>query len=191
LNFIEKYYKKQYGSIKGYLYMKMQVAVILAILISMITTIYNNYIYLIAEIVPIAMLSYGLIRLKKKFKKDFMQSAILFGVLFAIALVGPFVLRQAIASDPFGSINYILYIVLAFLALFIILKSFASQNMMTGKVLLADKSMAVVQLDFDLVSGIKAGKYVVKNRGAKKGQKVKVKIKKGILRKTEPVEVIK
>jgi uncharacterized membrane protein len=169
----------------------MQIAVILAILISMIAAIYNNYTLLIAEILPIAMLSYGLIRMKKKFKKDYMQSAILFGVLFGIALFGPFVLRQAIAADPFGSINYILYVVLAFLALFIILKSFASQNMMAGKVLLADKSWAVVQLDFDLVTGIRAGKYVVKNKGAKKGQKVKVKIKKGIFRKTEPIEVIK
>jgi uncharacterized membrane protein len=104
-------------------------------------------------------------------------------VLFAIIVIMPLLVSNvSLGSSPIESLKYVVYAAFAVLALMIFLRIFFAKKTVQGKVLLADKDMAIVEVDFDLLKGVRAGRYAVENNGAKKGDSVKVLVKRGIFR---------
>jgi uncharacterized membrane protein len=182
---------KNYGSIKGYLFLQMQVAVLAALIISILSSFYYDFSIMVAQILPAIILVAALSRFRKDYKSESMQYVALFTVFMLIALLAPFTARSAMSGNPFAAAQYVFYGLVVLLLGFVTVKYALSRNYVEGKVLLSDGDTAAVLIDFDMMAGIRAGKYVVKNRGAKKGQKVKVKIKKSFFGKVEPVEVIR
>lgn len=192
MNIFKKYYKKEYGSIKGYLFLVMQISIIIAVLISIYAVFVKNYSYLILEIIPIFLLTSALYELWKNFRKDFVPYTILFGFFMFVSIIAPMILDYFIVvMDPIQSIRNTLYIAVIILISYIIFRTRFSRRVVEGKVLMSEKGSAVVSTDFDLLAGIKAGKYVVStgNKKLKKGQKVRLSVKRSFFKTPKPVSI--
>ena len=177
----KKYFVGMFGSEKSYLFIKMQSAIVLSIIFSVLCAILKDYLYL--QIIPAALLLVCLMELHRNYRKDFSLYALIFIVLFAIIVIMPLLVSNvSLGSSPIESLKYVVYAAFAVLALMIFLRIFFAKKTVQGKVLLADKDMAIVEVDFDLLKGVRAGRYAVENNGAKKGDSVKVLVKRGIFR---------
>lgn len=193
MNILKKYYEKEYGSIKGYLFLEMQISIIIAVLISIYVVFVKDYSYLMLEVIPILLLTSALYEFRKNFKKDFTPYTILFGFFLTISILAPMILDYfIIVMDPIQSIRNTLYIAIIILIFYIIFRMSLSRKVVEGKVLMSEKGSAVVSTDFDLLAGVKAGKYVVKTgkRKPRKGQKVKLYVKRSFFRSPKPVSVV-
>jgi uncharacterized membrane protein len=169
---------------------EMQIAVIAAVVIAVLAITFYFYVFFL-EILPTMLLAHALYEFRKKYKKEFLLHLLIFSTLFFISLILPLVFKYFIVvTSPYEAMRYWIFAIILLVILFL-LKYALSKNWTIGEVLLADKNTAVVECDFDLIAGIKAGRYVVKNKGARKGQRVRVKIKKGLFRQPAPFEVIK
>ena len=177
-NSLKKHYIERYGSIKGYLFLLMQISVIIAIVISIVCIVSKNNYYIVLEFFPLGLLIYSLKRFKEKFKKDFLIYSGIFSAFFIAAIIAPFFIQIVRVSNPFMTIRYLIFALIGLVVLFLVFRVISMGKNVVGKVLLADKESAVVQLDFDLLAGIKAGKYVVVNKKAKKNDKVIVSMKR-------------
>lgn len=192
MNPIEQYYVRQYGSEKGYLFLLMQLALIAGLLISIFAVFIRENSYMFLQVIPIFMLVLSLTKFNKKFRSEFTTYAAFFIVFFFLVTIAPFALRiLTISTNPLEMIKYSLYLVLAVLIVYVIFKLYLSRKTVTGVVLMADRGEVVVQVDFDLLSGIRAGKYVVETKGRKlrKGQTVKVLIKGGLFTRPTPYKL--
>jgi len=175
----KKYFVKMFGSEKSYLFVKMQLAIILSIILSMVYAVLKDYLYL--EIIPAVLLLLCFMELRSSYRKDFWLYSSIFSILFLVIVLTPLLLRNiSLSSTPFDSLKYLVYAVFALLAVLIFLRALSAKKIIEGKVLLADKDIAVVEVEFDLLGGVRAGKYAVENNGAKKGDSVKVMIKRGL-----------
>jgi len=79
--------------------------------------------------------------------------------------------------------------VFGFMIIFVVLRALGSGRDLFGRVLLADRELAVVEMEYDLLSGVNAGRYVIENDGAKKGQQVRIGVESGLFKKTKPAKV--
>ena len=189
----KKYFIKKYKSLKGYLLLKMQVAVILTLLISIFSNLFKNYLLFVFEVIPFFLLATAFKEFKKNYSKEFSVHFLIFSLLFFFSLVAPLFLQKISASmfPSLTGISNLIYIICAVLIFFIFFKIFLVKNYVIGEVLLSDKNIAVVKTDFDFFAGLKAGKYVVENKGARKGQKVKVLLKRRSGKPEKIIEVLK
>jgi len=168
-----------FGSEKSYLFVKIQLAIILSIILSMVYAVLKDYLYL--EIIPAFLLLLCFMELRSSYRKDFWLYSSIFSILFLVIVLTPLLFRNiSLSSNPFDSLKYLVYAVFAILAVLIFLRIISAKKVIEGKVLLADKNIAVVEVEFDLLGGVRAGKYAVENNGAKKGDSVKVMIKRGL-----------
>ena len=168
-----------FGSEKSYLFVKMQLAIILSIILSVLYAILKDYLYL--EIIPAVLLLLCFMELRSSYRKDFWPYSSIFSILFLVIVLTPLLFRNiSLSSNPFDSLKYLVYAVFAILAVLIFLRALSAKKVIEGRVLLADKDIAVVEVEFDLLGGVRAGKYAVENNGAKKGDSVKVMIKRGL-----------
>lgn len=192
MNIFKRYYKKEYGSIKGYLFLVMQVSIIIAVLISIYAVFVKDYSYLILEVIPILILSSALYELKKNFKKDLVPYTILFGFFMIVSIIAPLVLDYFIViMDPIQSMRNTLYIAVIILIAYIVFRFGFSRKVVEGKVLMSEKGSAVVNTDFDLLAGVKAGRYVVDTKKRlRKGQKVKLSVKRSFFKAPKPVSIV-
>ena len=175
----KKYFVKMFGSEKSYLFVKMQLAIILSIILSMVYAVLKDYLYL--EIIPAVLLLLCFMELRSSYRKDFWPYSSIFSILFLVIVLTPLLFRNiSLSSNPFDSLKYLVYAVFAILAVLIFLRALSAKKVIEGRVLLADKDIAVVEVEFDLLGGVRAGKYAVENNGAKKGDSVKVMIKRGL-----------
>jgi uncharacterized membrane protein len=179
----KKYFIKTLGSKKSYLFLKMELAIILSIVISIFYTFFGGFLLLL-QLVPAAMLLLSFNELYRDHRKEFWIYFLIFSVLFVLILVTPYFFRMVSmgTSNPFTMLKYVAYLALGLLLLLILSKTFSPKKEIEGKVILADKNTAVVEVDVDLLAGIRQGRYVVKNNGAKKGNLVRVAVKRGLLR---------
>lgn len=192
MNIFKRYYEKEYGSIKGYLFLVMQVSIIIAVLISIYAVFVKDYSYLILEVIPILILSSALYELKKNFRKDLVPYTILFGFFIIVSIIAPLVLDYFIViMDPIQSMRNTLYIAVIILIAYIVFRFGFSRKVMEGKVLMSEKGSAVVNTDFDLLAGVKAGRYVVDTKKRlRKGQKVKLSVKRSFFKAPKPVSIV-
>lgn len=124
----------------------------------------------------------------KIFKEDYKAHAVFFGVvlLFILAAsVFPF-LELGIAA-AYYAIVVLLAALVAFAVLFMI---FFGRKYTQGTVVVSDSDTAVVRTEYDLLALTNSGEFVVKSKGkAKKGSKVRVRVKQGLFRR-KPVEIV-
>ena len=178
---LKKYFVKMFGSEKSYLFVKMQLAIVLSIVFSVLYAFFKDYLYL--QLIPAMLLFLCFMELRKNYRKDFWLYSIIFSILFAVIVFTPLLFHKiSLSSNPLESLKYLVYVAFALLVLLIFSRTISAKKITEGRVLLADKKMAVVEVDFDLLGGVRAGKYVVENNGAKKGDSVKVLIKRGFFR---------
>jgi uncharacterized membrane protein len=177
---LKKYLINELGSEKSYLFLEMQIAVILAIIVSVFYALLHGYLFLL-QIIPLAVFAKASIALKKAYSRDFPAYFLVMAVLLLIVLLAPFAFQQVPinAKTPAEVLRYLTYGVFLVLLTLILARSVLLKKETRGKVILADRRNAVVAVDFDFLAGINAGKYVVENSGAKKGDFVRVSIKKG------------
>jgi len=178
---LKKYLIKMFGSEKSYLFVKMQFAIVLSIVFSVLYAFFKDYLYL--QLIPAMLLFLCFMELRRSYRKDFWLYSLIFFILFVVIVLTPLLFQGiSLISNPIESLKYLVYVAFALLALLIFSRTFSAKKFIDGRVLLADKNMAVVDVDFDLLGGIRAGRYVVENNGAKKGDSVKVLIKRGFFR---------
>ncbi len=178
---LKKYFVKRFGSEKSYLFVKMQFAVILSVVFSLLYAVFKDYLYL--QIIPALLLFLCFTELRKSYRKDFWLYFFIFSILFVVIVLTPLLFRNiSLVSNPLGSLKYLVYAAFALPILLIFSRTISAKKAIPGRVLLADKNLAVVEVDFDLLGGIRAGKYVVENNGAKKGDSVKILIKRGFFK---------
>jgi len=178
---MRNYFKKALGSEKSYLFFKMQLAIVISIAISMFYAVFRDYFYL--QIVPLLLLASSFLDLYRSYRKEFWLHASIFSMLFLIIVLTPLFSKLfSINFSSLDSLRYIIYVALALLVILLLSRTILVKRFVEGKVILADKSTAVVDVDFDLLAGIRPGKYVVENNGAKKGDFVKIRVRRGFLR---------
>jgi len=175
------YLKKAFGSEKSYLFFKMQLAIVISIAISMFYAVFRDYFYL--QIVPFLLLALSFLDLYHNYRKEFWLHVSIFSALFLIIVLIPLFSKFfSVGFDSFDSLRYIVYMALALVLILLLGRTVLIKRFVEGKVILADRSTAVVYVDFDLLAGIRPGKYVVENNGAKKGDLVKILVRRGFLR---------
>lgn len=185
---LKKRYKKEYGSIEPYIVLKMQIAVILALIISVLGVVITPNLHMLNTITLVIVL-HSLIQIRENFKEKMIKYTAIFGVMYLIAIVIPIVfLRRTISISP-TSLDMILLVLISLLALLFIMKLMITKKGVKGEVILADKETAVIKVNYDLMTGIKPGKYAVDNKGAKKGDKVKVSLSKIPFQKPSPQKI--
>jgi uncharacterized membrane protein len=185
----KEYFVTMFGSEKSYLFARMQLAIVLSIIFSVLYAISGDYLF--PQIIPAALLLACLTELYRDHRKDFLPYASIFIALFAVIVAAPLLFDNvSLGSSPIESLKYVVYAVFAVLAIMIFLRAFSAKKTVQGKVLLADKSLAIVEVDFDLLKGVKAGRYAVENNGAKKGDSVRVLIKRGLFRGPHPHKIM-
>jgi len=178
---MRSYFIRALGSEKSYIFFKMQLAIVISIAISMFYAVFRDYLYL--QIAPLLLLILSFSDLYRIYRKEFRLYASIFSTLFLIIVLTPlFSQIFSISVYSLDSLRYIIYLALGLLVVLFLSRTVLTKKFVEGKVVLADKSIAVVDVDFDLLAGIRPGKYVVENNGAKKGDSVKVFVKRSFLR---------
>jgi len=185
----KKYLVKQFGGEKSYLFVMLQFAILLSITLSILYTIFKGWICLL-QIIPLVLLFQAFSSLRKD--NEFWKIVAVFSVMFIAVLLAPILLQSGTSMlQPTDMLRYVTYLVFAVLVLIVAMRGLLSRKETRGKVLLADKKLAVVDIDFDFFAGIKAGRYVMQNSGAKKGDSVKVMVKSAVFRGSYPFKVVK
>ena len=178
---LKKCFAKEFGSEKSYLFVKMQFAIVLSIAISLLYAVLRDGLYL--QILPALLLFACFTELYKNYKEDFWLYFTIFLILFLVIVLTPIVFHGlSLAYNPIDSLKYLVFAAFVVLILLVFLRVISAKKIITGRVLLADKNLAVVQVDVDLLTGIRAGRYVVENKGAKKGDYVRISVKRGLFR---------
>ena len=188
---LKEYLVKKVGTEKSYLFMKMQFAIILSIVIAVLYSFFKEL--LILQVLPAAILLLSFNELYKKYTKDFWASFVIFSVLFIVIIATPFYLQTIAirAGEPLMLLKYLIYLAFALVILLLLSRIFSIKKEVYGRVVLADNKTAVLEVDFDLLSGIKAGKYVVENNGAKKGDWARASVKRGLFKGPHLHKIIK
>lgn len=159
----------------------MEIAIFISIAISIAHTLLKSDLLLL-QFIPAALLLCAFIGFYNRYRQEFLPHFVAFSLMFLFIVVAPYFLQGALwgTGSVFGMLNYLVIIAFVMLLLFILFRMGVMKRTVEGKVMLADKDNAVVELDLDFFAGIRAGKYVVKNSGAKKGDKVYVSLKSKI-----------
>ncbi len=180
-----------FGTEKSYILFKIQLAIILSVAVSILYSLFKGY-WQAMQIIPLALLLVSSIELRRKYRKDFLPYFAMFLALFLLVLITPFLFQyiSISPSNPAELLRYGTYAIMAILVLLVLSRGLAVKKEVYGKVILADKDTAVIEADVDLFAGVRAGKYVVKNSGAKKGELVRVSVKKGFFRGAYPYKVM-
>jgi uncharacterized membrane protein len=188
---LREYYVREHGSDKGYIFLKMQAAIVLSLAVSVAYSFLNYAALLALQLVPLALLLAALSELHREYPRDLPQYAALFGLLFAGCALAPVAFKYLFSfSSVFASIRYLIYIFVGLIVLYLFFEAAGSRRQMTGKVLLADRDLAVVQVDYDLIGRVAGGKYAVANRGARKGQRVRIAVRKRIFGAAVPDRIL-
>ncbi|MFH0987198.1 MAG: DUF2101 family protein [Candidatus Micrarchaeota archaeon] len=188
MNIIASHYKHKYSTLKGYYLLEMQISSVSALLISILAS-FTDPLVMLAEIAPAIVMAVSLRDFRREYRKEFPLYAFIFNLLFAVGLAGPILIRSFLKMNDLASVQYVFYAVIACLVIFMVARVALSKKKITGKVLFSDKNEAVVFVDFDIFTGIRGGKYVVKNKGAVKGQNVELSVSGGLIAQPRPDRV--
>jgi len=185
------FFIRAFGTEKSYILFKIQLAIILSVVVSILYSLLKGY-WQLMQIVPFALFALSSIELRRKYRKDFLPYFLIFVVIFLLVLVTPFVFQyiSVIPSNPAELLKYATYAIFAILVLLVLSRGLTVKREVSGKVVMADKDTAVIETDIDLFAGVRAGRYVVKNSGAKKGETARVSVKKGFFRGAYPYKII-
>lgn len=187
----DKFFIRMFGTEKSYIIFKIQLAIILSVVVSILYSLFKGY-WQAMQLIPLALLLLSSIQLYRKYRRDFLPHFLMFLVIFLLVLITPFLFQyiSITPSNPIELLRYGTYAILAILVLLVLSRGLVVKREIHGKVILADRDTAVVEADVDLFAGVRAGKYVVKNAGAKKGETVRVSVKKGFFRGAYPYKII-
>jgi uncharacterized membrane protein len=188
MNPLRSYFVRNYGSPKGYLLLLMQVSVIVALFISMASLFSGPWLMLL-EIFPAALLAGTLVEFRKKWRQESASHVAIFGLMFAAVLAVP-AFTRTVSANPIAAANQLVYALIFLLLLLIGFRLVFSRRAIEGVVILSDHESAVVQTDYDLLAGVKAGRWVVQNRGAKKGQKVRISVNRSFFGQPRPGRIL-
>ncbi len=190
MNPLKKRYIDKYGETEPYTVLKIEIAIIATLIISLASEITSTYIY-IFNLATAAVLIHSMYSLKKEYPGKFIKYLAIFSSFYTVAFISPMVLLDySMPMDPTG-LNMMLGALVALLIIFIIIRTATSQKGVKAKVLLADEEIAVVKPEYDLISGVKPKKYVVDNKNASKGDKVITTVSKTPFKKPEPRKIKK
>jgi len=188
MNPIKTKYKEKYDSIEPYLVLKMQIAVITALIITIIATILDPLI-LVLNVLTLSLLTHSLYQANKNFQDQISKYTAIFTSLYAAAILAPLAFtRYEIRPSP-GAMDTVLIILIVILIIIALLKIMVTSKGVKAKVTLANKETAVIEPEYDLITGIKPGKYVVNNKGAKEGDRVIVNLNKPLFQRPKPKEI--
>lgn len=191
MNVLTKPYRDKYGSIEPYLVIKMEIAIILALLITLSTIFVQQETFLL-NILTAAIVIHSSYQVKKNFPEKAKKYIGVFIPMYILALVTPFILTQYTFKLSTIGMELILISLALLVTAMILFKEIISRKGVKAKVLLADSETAVIRPEYDFLSGIKPSKYAVENNvGAKKGDRVKVKVSKTLFSQPRPNEVVK
>lgn len=185
---INEYYEDKYGTIEPYIALKQQVAVICSLLISIIGQMINPLTHIL-HLITLTIVIHSLYQVNMNFPKKTKKYTAIFTPLYIAAVIAPIILLgYSIPITPTG-INYVLFLLIGLLALFIALRTFTVKKGIKAKVILANEDIAVVEPEYDLLAGVKPGKYIVENKGATEKDTVSVKVTRTPFKKPEPKKV--
>lgn len=188
MNTIKKKYKEKYGDLEPYIALKLQMNIIATLLIAILGTFLNPLIHSL-QALTFAVLVYLLIEIKSRYKEKLKRYIAVFITLYiAVAAVPVLVSRYSLPISPQG-INLMLMAVVGLLVLFIALRALTSRTGVKAKVVLANEEIAVIQPEYNLLSGIKPKKYVVENKGAKEQDQIVVSISKTPFKQPKPKKI--
>jgi len=188
MNPLSRRYREKYGSIEPYLVLKMQIAVITALIITILGTIFNPMI-LVFNLVTFAILTHTMYQIKKQFREKLIKYTSIFASLYAAAvLVPPILTMHRITPSP-GTMDTILMLLIIILVVVAFSNIMITKKGIKAKVTLANKETAVIEPEYDLMTGIKPGKYAVDNKGAEEGDRVIVKLSKSPFQGPKPKEI--
>jgi len=190
MNLIKKRYEEKYGSIEPYVALKLQITVILALIFSILGTTLSFTFHLL-NLLTLLIVFHSLNQIRTNFRNKLIKYTVTFGLIYFIAIVIPVILMERTLMISPGSMDLILIILIVFLILLVIMKSIISNKGIKGEVILSDDETAVVKTEYDLMAGLKPGKYAVKNNKAEKGDKVIVTLSKKPFQKSRPEEIKK
>jgi len=187
----DKFFIRMFGTEKSYILFKLQLAIICSVFISIVYSLLKGY-WQALQLLPLMLLILSSVELYRKYRKDFWPYFLMFIALFLLVLFTPFIFQYISIgpSNPGELLRYGTYAIFAILMLLVLSRGLVVKREINGKVMLADKDTAIVEADVDLFAGVRAGKYVVKNAGAKKGDIVRVSVKKGFFRGAYPYKII-
>lgn len=187
----DRFLVRMFGTEKSYIIFKIQLAIILSVAVSILYSLFKGY-WQAMQLIPFALLLLSSIELRRKYRRDFLPYFLMFLAIFLLVLITPFLFQyiSITPSNPAELLRYGTYAILAILVLLVLSRGLALKREIHGKVVLADKDTAVIEADMDLFAGIRAGKYVVKNAGAKKGDLVRVSVKKGFFKGAYPYKIM-
>lgn len=188
MNLFKEKFKDKYGSIEPYLALKLEVVILLTLIVTIAGKMVNPYLYIL-QAFTLIILFITLYQVKKNFPEKLLKYSMIFTILYAVSIAVPFLLMDyATPMTPTG-INTVLFILIGVLVLFIGLRAVTSRKGVRAEVLLSNEEIAVIQPEYDLVSGVKPSKYVVNNKGAEEGDEVQVKLSKTPFKKPRPKKI--
>lgn len=191
MNIITKPYRDKYGSIEPYVVIKMEIAVILALLITLSTIFIQQWVFVLNAFTA-GILIHSAYQVKKEFPTKTKKYLGVFLSMYALAVVTPFILTQYTFKLSTMGMELILGSLIVLVIISILFKEMVSRKGVKAEVLLADSETAVIKPEYDFLSGIKPRKYAVENLvSAKKGDRVKVKMSMSSFKQPRPTEIEK
>ncbi len=188
---VKKWYEQRHGSAKGYYIMLMEASVLSCLLVSAASNFLPGLYSL--NVLPAAGLALSLYHFGREYKKEFLSHAIVFAGLFLFALYAPWLMKSLAARlsrEPLSAARETAVGAVVVLLVFAVLRTVFRKKTVEGKVIMADKENAVVRIDYDIFAGIKAGEYVVKNNGARKGDTVTVELETSFIKGVKPSRIV-
>lgn len=173
----------------NFLIVKMQVLLVAMLLVMFFQFAVESFLLWVVE--GLLVLGY-LFVLLKEIREEFAEEFKVYLVFFGVVLV--FVQASWVLLAMFGElqerINFFFYLLGGLIIFLFLFRLVFRKEFVTGKVLLSDEELAVVEMKYDLVSMVRGGKFVVES-GKKygKGEKVRVELRKGFWKK-KPCRIV-
>lgn len=173
----------------NFLIMKMQILLVAMLLVIFFQIILESiWIYVIEGLLVCSYLFVLFKEVKKEFAEEFKAHALFFiGTLVFVQASWILLLFFKGMSEKINSFFYLLAGLIIFMTWF---RVFFRKKFVIGKILLCDEEIAAVKIKYDLIGFVKGGKFIVKsNKRYKKGEKVRIEIKKGFWKKA-PYKIV-
>lgn len=186
LDFIKNKIKDEGGDENEYIILRTQLATIALFIFAIFTVFSTSYLLLIAVILLFALNVYSVERQLKvsRDKRAYEYFFLGLNVLGLVLVVFNFTVP---GFQPLFAVSYLGVFFLFLLGFHFVFR----RNFTYGKTLIADDKWAVVQVHYDICSGVKNGFYAVRSKkGIKKGKEVKISVKGFLGERRMPWKII-
>lgn len=173
----------------NFLVVKLQVLLVLMLLVIFLQFVLGSVWIGVIEGPLVLGYLYVLFReIRGEFAGEFKSYLVFFGIVLVFVQASWILL--IVFSDLLERVNFFFYLLGGLMIFLFLFRLVFRKEEVSGKVLLSGEGLAVVELKYDLISMVKGGKFVVGSKKKyKKGEKVKVELRKGFWKK-KPFRII-